>query len=78
MYQLLLSDFIKLEFSRHIFVKILKHQTSLKFVQWESSCCCVLTDRQTDKQTDRQAEANSRFFAILANMVSVPKLFTHM
>jgi len=47
---------IKLEFSRHIFERILKYQFSWKSVQWEWSCS--MRDLQTE---DRHDEAKSRF-----------------
>ena len=57
---LLLSDFLKLEFSLHKFKKkILKYQISLKSVQWEPSCSTQIegqTDRQAGRQAGRQAD----------------------
>jgi hypothetical protein len=62
---------IKLEFSRQIFEKKLKHQISPKFVELEPSRSMRMdgwmdgrpsrTDGRTDRQTDRHDEANSRF-----------------
>jgi hypothetical protein len=45
-----------LEFSWKIFEKILKYQTSWKYVEWQPSC-----SKQSDRWMDGHDEANSRF-----------------
>ena len=48
------------------FRKIIKHQISWIFVQWEPSW-----SMRTDVQTDRQAYAISRFFAIMQTRLNI-------
>jgi hypothetical protein len=52
---------MKLQYSRQIFLKMLKCQVLLKSVQREQSCSSRM-DRHTDGwKTDRQNKANSRY-----------------
>jgi hypothetical protein len=60
-YLLFMQDFNETWIFSTEFQRILKCQTSWKFVQWEPSCSTDgRTDGQTDKRTDRHDEANIR------------------
>jgi hypothetical protein len=56
--------FIKLEFSRQIFEKMLKYQISWKYVQWEPSCS-MRTDRRT---------GITKLIATFRSFVEAPKI----
>jgi len=41
--------------------RLIEHQLSRKFLQWNRTVPCGRTERRSDGQTDRHDEANSRF-----------------
>ena len=56
---------MKLEFSRQIFEKTLKHQISWKPVLWDTSCSMR---KDENGQNDKYDECNGQLLEILRNL----------